>query len=131
MWTRYGRFLSALLGLLLLSSWAYSGELNPLETGVREWAADKDKEQVVEKLVKVVITLGALEIDFERVERLLAEAQSEHEKSLTSFDAALAAKDKEIARVTRVLWMDRIKYGLGGVLVGALIAGAFCVGTGF
>jgi len=124
MWKRCGRFLAALPVLFLLSFSAYSAELNPLETGVREWAEDKDKEQVVEKLIQVVITLGALQIDFERVETLLTEALNEHEKSLTSFDAALAAKDKEIARLTRRLWMDRIKWGVGAALLAFLAAEA-------
>lgn len=122
MWERCGRFLLALPVLFLLSFSAYSAELNPLETGVREWAADKDKEQVVEKLIAAVLKVESLETRFATVEEKLKLAEEKQASSLMSFEESLRLKNLEIAAATRRLWMDRIKWAAGGLLAGAATA---------
>lgn len=124
MWARCGRFLSVLPVFFLLSFSAYSAELNPLETGVREWAEGKDKAQVVEKLIEAVLKVESLETRFATVEEKLKLAEEKQASSSMSFEESLRLKNREIAAMTRRLWMDRIKYGIGGALLAFLAAEA-------
>lgn len=124
MWGRFGRLLLALLVLLPLSFSAYSAELNPLETGVREWAADKDKEQVVEKLIEAVLKVESLETRFAMVDEKLKKAEEKQASSSMNFEESLRLKNLEIAAATRRLWTDRIEYGIGAALLAWLAAEA-------
>lgn len=120
----WGRSLVLSLALSLLSSLSFSAELNPLETGVREWAEDKGKEQVVEKLIAAVLKVESLETRFATVEEKLQLAEEKQASSSMNFEAGLQLKNQEIARLTRRLWMDRIKWGVGGALLAFLAAEA-------
>lgn len=114
MWKRLSVLL---LALLLFSSWAFSAEPNPLEAGVREWAADKDKPQVVEKLIEAVLTVERLERRFATLEAKLTTAEEKQASSSANFEESLRLKNLEIAATTRRLWTERIKWGLGGALL--------------
>jgi hypothetical protein len=122
MWKRCGRFWAVLLLCLLVSSLAFSEGLNPLEAGVREWAADKDKEQVVEKLIAAVLKVESLETRFATVEEKLKLAEEKQASSLMSFEESLRLKNQEIAAATRRLWTARSKWGLGGLAAGTVAA---------
>lgn len=129
MWKRCGLCLLLLLAGLSFSSLAFSEE-NPLAAGVWEWAADKDKAQVTEKLIEAVMLVERQEKRFTTLEEKLKLAEERLTTSSASFEESLRLKNLEIAATTRRLWTARTKtvvYTVLGIAGGGLVG--YAVGS--
>ena len=113
--------LLALSALLLCSFSAFSAE--PLaEEEVRTWAATQTRVQLTEKLVEAVRLIETLDVKLANSETKLKKVEEQSAISAEAFERSLRLKSLEIAKLTRARWTDRIKYGAGGFVAGALAA---------
>lgn len=120
MWTSRALCL-ALSGLLLFSFSAFSEE--PLtEEEVRAWAETATREQLTGKLVEAVRLIETLDVKLANSETKLKKVEEQSAISAEAFERSLRLKSLEIAKLTRARWTDRIKYGAGGFVAGALAA---------